>query len=103
MIRGFGGYLIKKENISGKPGAIFTQPLGIIERFLYTAAIIMGLPEWIPIWLGLKVAVSWKRWQDEKQRGTYNIFLIGSALSLIFGFLGVWIALGRLPTFKTKG
>jgi len=93
-------YIIKEQKIPGKPRAILTLPLGIIERLLYTSAFFLGFPEWVPVWLGLKVAVSWKRWQKEEERGIYNIFLIGNALSLIFGFVGAWIALGQLPILK---
>jgi len=56
----------------------------------------VGVPEWIAVWLAMKVAVSWTRW-DAGERATYNLFLIGNALSVIFGFIGAWIALGKLP------
>ena len=91
-------YLSRKQNIRGKPSGTLTLPLGIVERGLYTVAVIIGAPEWIAVWLAVKVAVAWSRWQGE-ERATYNVFLIGNALSVMFGFIGAWIALGHLPSF----
>lgn len=76
-----------------------TMPLGIIERALYTGALLVGAPGWIPVWLGLKVATHWPGWSNSESRVTYNIFLIGNALSVAIGFVGAWIAGGRLPSF----
>lgn len=72
-----------------------TLYLGIIERLIYTSVFIIDQPAFIAIWLALKVASQWKRWQDEP--GTYNVFLIGNALSLIIAFIGAWIALDHVP------
>lgn len=82
-------YIAKKQNIPGKPSDVLTLPLGIVERTLYTAVLIIGVPEWIAVW---------SRWQGE-ERVTYNVFLIGNALSVMFGLIVVWIALGKLPSF----
>ena len=84
-----------KNNI-GKPQRVLTLPLGICERASYTAAILLGAPGWIGVWLAIKVAAQWHRWQGE-ERATYNVFLIGNILSIFFGILGAWIALGRVP------
>lgn len=67
--------------------------LGILERLTYTTAILISFPQWIAVWLGAKVAVNWKKWQ-EGERNRYNIFLIGNLVSIIFGFLGALIILG---------
>ena len=91
-------YLSRNQNIRRKPPGTLTLPLGIVERGLYTVAVIIGAPEWIAVWLAVKVAVAWSRWQGE-ERATYNVFLIGNALSVMFGFIGAWIALGHLPSF----
>jgi hypothetical protein len=91
-------YIAKKHNIPAKASDVLTLPLGIVERTLYTAALIIGAPEWIAVWLAMKVAVVWSRWQGE-ERVTYNVFLIGNALSVMFGLIGAWIALGQLPSF----
>jgi len=98
LIDKVGWSYLKKQGVGGKPRAILTPVLGIVERGLYTGALLMGAPEWIAVWLALKVAVAWRRWEGEK-RGSYNLFLIGSALSVMFGVIGAWIALGRLPSF----
>jgi hypothetical protein len=44
------------------------------------------------VWLALKVAVAWSRWQEKETRGLYNLSFIGNALSLIFEFIGAWIS-----------
>ena len=93
------GYLGKK-GIGPKPPGVLTIPLGIVERVLYTAAFVLGAPSWIGIWLAVKVAVQWDRWKGA-ERATYNVFLIGSALSILFGFIGSWIALGGTPVLSS--
>jgi len=87
---------LAKGGVSGKPKRILTVPLGICERASYTAAILLGAPTWIGVWLAIKVAARWHRWQGE-ERATYNVFLIGNILSIFFGLVGAWIALGRIP------
>ena len=89
-------YLTKKTQTERKHAAL-TVPLGIVERGLYTASLIIGAPEWIAVWLAAKVAVRWGGWQV-KDRGAYNLFLIGNALSITFGLVGAWIALGHFPS-----
>jgi hypothetical protein len=95
------GYLGKK-GIPGKASGILTLPMGILERFMYTTVFLVNQPAFIAVWLALKVASQWRRWEEDKERGTYNIFLMGSALSLIIAFLGAWIALGHVPLLESK-
>lgn len=80
----------------GKHTRALTVPLGIIERASYTAAILLGAPTWIGVWVAIKVAAQWQRWHGD-ERATYNVFLIGNLLSIFFGVVGAWIALGKLP------
>ena len=55
----------------------------------------MGFWQLIAGWFALKVAAKWKTLSEH--RGADNVWLIGSGLSLIFGFIGAWIALGHVP------
>lgn len=89
-------YIAKGLNGTGKPGRVLTVPLGVCERASYTAAILLGAPTWIGLWLAIKVAAQWDRRQG-KERATYNVFLIGNILSIFFGLIGAWIALGKIP------
>jgi hypothetical protein len=81
--------------------AHLTWLLGIVERFLYTGALLIGGLRggaWQAVGglLAIKVAVRWQRSKEEKQlRDSDNIWLIGTALSVLFGFIGAWIALGH--------
>jgi len=63
--------------------------VGFCESILYPVAFIIGKPEFIGIWLAIKVAGSWDKWKGEKResRNQFQKFLIGNALSIIFGFL----------------
>jgi len=88
-------YIAKGLKGSGKPARTLTIPLGICERASYTAAILLGVPTWIGVWLAIKVAAQWNRWQAE-ERATFNVFLVGNLLSIFFGLLGAWIALGTI-------
>ena len=67
--------------------------LGLLERFLYTTAIVKGQPQWIPFWLSFKLAVSWQSFVSTEKTASHNVFLIGNALSVIFGFCGAQIIL----------
>lgn len=89
--------------------AALTWVVGLIERFTFTAALIIpGAWQWIGVWLAMKVIVRWQsvpsKGEDggegrlpSKKRDSDNIWLIGTALSVLFGFAGAWIALGHLP------
>jgi hypothetical protein len=69
-----------------------TGPLGLVERFVYFAAALAGVPEVIAAWLVLKAASGWKRWTDHP--GTFNKFAIGTALNLACGVSGSVMAVG---------
>ncbi len=75
-------------------------PQGLVERTLYTGALMMGAPQWIGVWLAIKVAAKWK--SQTHERGADNIWLIGTGVSLLVAFVGAWIALGRLPSVASK-
>jgi hypothetical protein len=69
--------------------------IGFIERTLYMSALIYGRGEFIAVWLGLKVAGGWKRWQHEKYgRYLYSSSLIGNGLSVLYALVGFMIAKG---------
>ena len=74
---------------------MLTMPLGMLERGLYSGALIIGMWQLIGAWFLLKVSAKWKT--PSSFRGADNVWLIGSGLSLLFGFIGAWIALGHLP------
>jgi len=86
----------KKTSNSIRPE--YWQPgvLGCVERFLYAASFQLGKPEFIGVWLALKVAGQWKRWGEDQEyegrliagRAIYNIFLIGNALSVSYAVIG---------------
>ena len=87
-------------HLGGQQGASAPERVivGLLERFLYTTTWLMGkeASAFIGIWLVLKTAGQWGRWGEEEGRAIYNVFLVGSALSLIFGVLGAllikWLA-----------
>jgi hypothetical protein len=94
-------YVAKSLGGKGKPERTLTLYLGICERASYTAAIMLGASTWIGVWLAVKVAAQWKRWQGE-ERALYNVFLIGNILSIFFGLVGACIALGKIPLLGSK-
>jgi len=77
--------------------------VGIIERIIFTTSFIIGKYQLITIWLVLKVVGDWKKvsFQDEKKRKNSvepwrvkeNIFLIGTALSLILSYIAAEVFL----------
>lgn len=94
-------YVVKVGKVKPKPPATLSIHLGIIERILYSSAFMLGAPSWVAVWLGVKVAVQWNRWKGE-ERATYNVFLIGNAISILFGFIGSCIALGKCPGLSSS-
>ena len=89
---------VGEQDTDDKHALRVSQVQGMMERALYTGALITGLPGLVYMWLGIKVAVRWRRWASEKP--AYNSFLIGTALSLAFGVIGAYIALGMVPTLR---
>lgn len=85
-----------KTNI--RPGAWIPPITGFVERVLFTASLQIGKPEFIGIWLAVKVASQWKRWSEEEHRSRFQIFLIGNGLSVLYGGVGFkiieWISSG---------
>ncbi len=74
------------------------QFTGILDRILYTTALLMGFKEFIPVWLLVKVARGWhvpsqpeKAPVPRRNVARYNIFFIGNALCVIFGVTGALI------------
>lgn len=68
---------------------------GMVERGLYTLALLAGMPLWIGLWLGVKVTARFQNPDPDRETiGSYDIWLIGSGLSVFFGFLGALIPLG---------
>ena len=60
--------------------------VGVVERVLYVAALQSGVPEFIGLWLALKVAGEWKRWAE--RRKIFQVFLIGSGFSVLYSVVG---------------
>jgi hypothetical protein len=79
----------------------FSRLVGWLERALYTSAILIGAWHWIGLWLALKVAARWRSTSGDPEAPVDNVWLIGVGLSVLFGFLGAWIALGRVPTMPS--
>jgi heme/copper-type cytochrome/quinol oxidase subunit 4 len=73
------------ESVQRSP-SYWWQPglVGILERLLYTGAYQLGSPEFIAVWLAVKVTAAWGRWGEVHGRSIFNNFLIGNALSIIF-------------------
>jgi len=90
----------KQREIGGTRRTL-TIPLGILERLFYTATLLGSAPEWVAVWLAVKVAVGWRRWESTEERHLFNIFLIGNLLSILLGYLGAWIVLGKPPQLGT--
>jgi len=82
-----------KGGLTFKTSRLIVRILGFFERALYTISIIMGWPQWIAVWLTLKITVAWSGWKTDIHR-KYNLFLIGNAISIIFGIVGAYCIKG---------
>jgi hypothetical protein len=72
-----------------------SQQVGMVERFLYTSSILFAGSGLIAVWVGIKALSQWKRWEGKThaERVTFNLYLVGSGLSLLYGILGAQIAI----------
>ena len=79
-----------------RPAPWLPRMVGCVERGLYVASFQVGNPEFIAVWLTLKVAGQWNRWAEDKEyggtfvagRAFYNTFMIGSGLSIAYAVTG---------------
>lgn len=83
--------------------------VGIIERVLFVSAFLIEEPEFIGVWLALKVAGGWQAWGEDRKvywvngqtknyvtvlgRHVFNIFLIGNGLSVLNSLVGARLVL----------
>ena len=81
---------------------------GISESVMYPIVIFLGKPEFIGVWLAVKVAGQWVRWKGDagqpppygdsnleklnEGRRRFNGFLVGNSLSIMLG-IATWGAL----------
>jgi hypothetical protein len=56
--------------------------VSFLESFIYTSATLLGVKEFVAVWLGLKLAGQWLSSKSELDRPLYHLFLIGNGLSL---------------------
>jgi hypothetical protein len=70
--------------------------IGEIEGVMFTTAWLLEKPEFILLWIAIKVTGQWKRWGEDNEvgglivpgRDIFNVFLLGSALSMIYAIVG---------------
>ncbi len=83
------------------------RAVGLVERALYVASWQVGYPQFVAVWLALKVAGQWKARTVRRgansipERTLYNQFLVGNALSISYGSVGGlmirWMDSGNWP------
>lgn len=91
----------RREPYSEKENPVYDpfigRVMGLVERPLYVAAFLAKEATFVGIWLGLKVAGGWKGWEkgiilangkEIPGRIVFNIMLIGSAVSVAYGWVG---------------
>jgi hypothetical protein len=91
--------LVKHHKVTAGKGT-FSREVGWLERLMYTGAIYCGAWQWIGVWMAVKVAARWRSTAGDTAAPVDNVWLLGSGLSILFGFLGAWVALGHLPIMK---
>lgn len=93
----FGGHFLTRWVVAtargddGSTGATSPHPamVGYVERTIVFGAWMLERPELAGAWVVLKAAATWRRW--EKERAVYNVFLIGTGLSVILATIGALI------------
>jgi hypothetical protein len=79
---------------------------GFLEVILYGGSFLIGKPEFIILWIGVKTALKWDRKpvreldiNDTDRRGMYHSFLLGTALNIVLGYLAACFVSGYFLTF----
>ncbi|MBN1319186.1 MAG: hypothetical protein JXA42_27125 [Anaerolineales bacterium] len=93
-------YKVQKDNktipdhLTHKAIQPFVTVLGLLECSIYSASILIGLPQAIAFVITLKLTPQLKVWSENKDFGrpTFNIWLIGNLLNVILSFLVAMIA-----------
>lgn len=57
--------------------------VGAFDRFLFATSWLLGVKEFIAVWLAIKLAGQWSPTKTDVDRPLYYIFIIGHAHSLI--------------------
>ena len=70
--------------------------VGALEQIMYITAILLGKPEFIAVWLVVKVVDAYKQ-----SPARYSIFLVGTSLSLIFAVATALLMQQLLPPFPS--
>jgi hypothetical protein len=93
-----------KKHLSEVPWIVFFS--GFFEILLYGGSFLVGKPEFIILWIGVKTALKWERkpkneqdLNDVDRRGMYHSFLLGTALNIIFGYSSACLVEGQFLTF----
>jgi hypothetical protein len=83
-----------------RPSPWQPQAQGLVERTLYTAAILTGNGGFIAVWLAVKTAAQWKSWGEDQDGSTrkrtvtgrevYVNFILGAGLSIGFAAVGAY-------------
>ena len=94
--RAFLGIFHGFKQSDGQVTSDYWQPtlLGFLELTVYPILLASGKPEYIGAWLAFKTLPRFGSW--EKHRPTYQRFLIGNALVLIFSYALTRLFIGRI-------
>jgi len=75
--------------------------VGVVERALIISSFLAGWPQFVALWFALRIGGSYRDWSEGRKDeagvkriegpAIFNIFLIGSGLSLSYAFVGVKI------------
>jgi hypothetical protein len=78
-----------------RPYEWHARAVGVVDSALYVTSWLLGVPEFIAVWLAFKVAGLWIKWQGDTRnnvgRAIYNIFIIGNGLSIAYATSGAMI------------
>lgn len=98
-------------NTELRPYAEHANMVGVVERTLYTVSWLLGKPEFVAVWLALKVAGQWSRWGSDAPNGgrkvagraIFNVFLLGNAFSIAYGLAGGFLVESLSSPAPTTG
>jgi len=98
----------RKDGIDEKTRREAIGWLGYFEILAYSLSVVLGCPQFIAVWIGVRTLERWRADVKNKDNnegvpaGSINIFLIGTLLTIIMGVLGGLIFIRLVEIMDVK-
>ncbi len=75
--------------------------VGVVERILFATSVLIGKPEFVGVWIVMKVVGQWNSTRGKGVAAEFMVAQIGTALSILAGVGSGYLMLAVLPPIPT--